>query len=209
MRVDPVDVGNGLGGWDDIHRRKAPEDQERSEWLAKKCGLKTAKPGRVRVDGKLVCAECQSPTRHKPGCKLEKLEAAQPDRLCSVCQTETIRSDNTSGVCYRCRAAPAAGRRKARGVVVDLATLPEDRLRALMDKAAAELRRRRGRVTSRECLEEAAWTRQDADHGLHARLQDLDLPPSCWELWAGELGPRDRPRLEDLPDLRLRPTPAP
>lgn len=146
MRVDPADVGNGAAGWDRVRERLAKEDQARSEWLERKCGLKQEKPGRIRVDGRLVCAECRSQTRHKPGCKLEaarEAAAAQPDRLCSVCQTETIRSDNTSGVCYRCRAAPAAGRRKAKGAAVDLAALPEDRLRALMDRAAAELRRRR------------------------------------------------------------------
>lgn len=147
MRVDPVDVGNGAAGWDRVRERLAKEDQARSEWLERKCGLKRKEaPGRIRVDGKMVCAECHSPTKHRPGCKLEadrQKPSAAPDRLCSVCETETIRSDNASGVCYRCRAAPAAGRRKARGAVLDLEQLPEDRLRALMDKAAAELRRRR------------------------------------------------------------------
>lgn len=147
VRVDPVDVGNGAAGWDLARERLAKEDEARSEWLDRKCGLKQKDaPGRIRVGGRMVCAECRSATRHKPGCKLEaSREATQPrpERFCSVCQTETIRSDNASGVCYRCRAAPAAGRRKARGTVIDLEQLPEDRLRALMDRAAAELRRRR------------------------------------------------------------------
>lgn len=121
MRVDPVDQGNGAGAWEDIHRRKAPEDLVRSEELNRLCGLKPKEPEEPR-----------------------QVESPRPGRLCSVCQTEGIRSDNASGVCYRCRVAPASGRAKARGMVVDLEKLTEDKLRALMDLAAAEIRRRRG-----------------------------------------------------------------
>lgn len=34
------------GVWDDIHARKAPEDRERNEWLAKKIKEYNATPGK-------------------------------------------------------------------------------------------------------------------------------------------------------------------
>jgi hypothetical protein len=52
-------------------------------------------------------------------------------------------------------------------------------------------------------LERAAWARDDAEHALHARVPDDEVPVSQWDLWAGGFGRLDAPD-EARDDLVVR-----
>jgi hypothetical protein len=143
IRVDPVDQGNGAAGWARVHAAKAAEDAERSAYLNMRCGITPkdhsfTKPR--KEPGLTVCRECGSSSRHSDGCQKRGGRVAMGEtRLCLVCGKRPLRSDNRTGICRVCHAAPGS-ETGLNGVHV--ARLTTEQLRVLAEDARLELERR-------------------------------------------------------------------